>query len=125
MSGTWRQGLAFGRLQLVGSCTRLIVWQRVLLVYLVIQAYLVPIEGKEAFLGTTPAVGMELGLSQPSKDLLGLQFSCHGAIICLADKVPDDACVSMAEVLVYNEPCIVGLEAFLHHAEHPKHLLLV
>jgi hypothetical protein len=55
------------------------------------QAYLVLVEGKEALLGATPTVCMELGLSQPGKDLLGLQFSCHRAIIGLADEVPDDA----------------------------------
>jgi hypothetical protein len=89
------------------------------------QAYLVLVKGKEALLGATPTVHMELGLSQPGKDLLGLQFSCHRAIVGLADEVPDDASVPMAEVLVHNESCIVSLETFLHHAKHPKHVILV
>jgi hypothetical protein len=103
----------------------LIVWQRILLVYFIVQAYLVLVKGKEAFLGTTPAICMKLGLGKPSKDLLGLQFSCHRVIIGLADEIPDDASVSMAKVLVHNESCIVSLEALLHHTKHPEHLFLV
>jgi hypothetical protein len=90
-----------------------------------VQAYLVLKEGKETFLGTTPAVRMKLSLGKPGKNLLGLQISCHGVIIGLADEIPDDAGVPVAKVLVHNESRIVSLKAFLHHAKHPEHLFLI
>jgi hypothetical protein len=42
---------------------------------------LILVKGKEALLGTAPVVCVELGLGQPGKDLLGLQFSSHRAIM--------------------------------------------
>ena len=87
---------------------------------------LILVEGQEALLGTAPVVGVGLGLGQPGKDLLGLQFSSHRAIIGFADEIPrNDLGVSMVNILIHNEPCIVSLKTFLHHAKHLEHLILI
>jgi hypothetical protein len=96
------------------------------LVDLIMQADLILIEGQKALLGTTPVVGVELGLGQPSKDLLSLQFGSYSAVVGFLDEIPNDLGVSMIGIILsQNESHIVSLETFLHHAEHPKHLVII